>query len=324
MDKIRIGIVGYGNIGRGVEKAVLAAEDMELRAVFTRRSPSSLKLFDGTIPVLPIEAASKMTNGIDVMILCGGSATDLGEQGPYFASMFNIVDSYDTHAKIPEYMASIDAVAKKTTAVISTGWDPGLFSMQRLVMESVLPDGKCYTFWGHGLSQGHSDAVRRIDGVKNAVQYTVPIDSAIEAVRSGNRPDFETRDKHVRICYVVPEPGADKALIELTIKTMPHYFADYDTTVNFIDNEEMAANHSKMPHGGIVMHSGRTDDNEHVMEFSLRLQSNPEFTGAVMTACARAAHRFSREGAYGAKTVFDIPLRYLSPKDRADLIKDLL
>ena len=322
--KIRVGIVGYGNIGRGVEKAVAAAPDMELCAVFTRRDPASLKIADSAAPVLPISEAEKMTGDIDVMILCGGSATDLIQQGPYFASMFNIVDSYDNHAKIPEYMASVDAVAKNTTAVISSGWDPGLFSMMRLLSESVLPDGAGYTFWGRGVSQGHSDAVRRVEGVKGAVQYTIPIDSAIEAVRSGERPSFKTREKHLRECFVVAEPGADKAAIEEIIKTMPNYFADYETIVHFIDEDELKAAHSKMPHGGMVMHSGNTGDNKHVMEFSLKLNSNPEFTGSVLAAYARAAYRMAGEKNFGAKTVFDVPLSYLSVKDRSTLIKELL
>ena len=322
--KIRVGIVGYGNIGRGVEKAVAAACDMELCAVFTRRDASALKLADSSVPVLPVSDAENMTGDIDVMVLCGGSATDLIQQGPYFASMFNIVDSYDTHAKIPEYLASVNEAAKATTAVISSGWDPGLFSMMRLLSESVLPDGVGYTFWGRGVSQGHSDAVRRVDGVKNAVQYTIPIESAIEAVRSGSRPKFETREKHLRECYVVAEQGADKEALAETIRTMPNYFADYDTTVHFIEESELLANHSKMPHGGMVMHSGRTGDNGHVMEFSLKLESNPEFTGSVMTAYARAAFRMAEEKNYGAKTVFDVPLSYLSERDRDTIIKDLL
>jgi len=324
MNKIRIGIVGYGNIGRGVEKAVAAAPDMELRAVFTRRDPASLKLAGSSIPVLPVSEAEKMTKDIDVMILCGGSATDLTEQGPYFAAMYNIVDSYDNHLKIPEYLAAVNAATRNTTAVISSGWDPGLFSMMRLLSESVLPDGAGYTFWGPGLSQGHSDAVRRVQGVKNAVQYTIPIDSAVEAVRSGTRPNFKAREKHLRVCYVVAESGADKAAIEETIKTMPNYFADYDTTVHFIQENEFKTAHSKMPHGGMVMYSGRTGDNGHVMEFSLKLDSNPEYTGSVITSYARAAFRLAGDGNFGAKTVFDIPLSYLSQKDRSTLIKELL
>jgi len=320
--KIRIGIVGYGNVGRGVALAVQAAADMELVVVFTRRDPGGIK--DCSVPVLSIDSAESMTGDIDVMILCGGSATDLPEQGPYFASLFNIVDSYDTHAKIPDYMAKIDTVAKKTTAIISSGWDPGLFSMIRVLSESVLRDGATYTFWGRGVSQGHSDAIRHIDGVQHAVQYTIPIDSAIESVRNGARPVFTARQKMKRECFVVAKPDAVKSKIEETIKTMPHYFADYDTTVNFIDIDEFNKNHSDMPHGGMVLRSGNTGDNTQVMEFSLKLESNPEFTGSIMTAYARAAHRMSKDGLYGAKTVFDVPLSYLSEKDREILIKELL
>jgi len=321
---IRVGIVGYGNIGRGVEKAVSAAPDMELCAVFTRRDPASLKLAGTPVPVYLADQAKEMTDKIDVLVLCGGSATDLVQQGPHFAAMFNIVDSYDTHAKIPEYLAAVDAAARNTTAVISSGWDPGLFSMMRLLSESVLPDGTGYTFWGRGVSQGHSDAVRRVEGVKGAVQYTLPIESAIEAVRSGARPDFKPRDKHLRECYVVVEPGTDKASVEDKIKTMPNYFADYDTIVHFIDESELKTTHAKMPHGGMVMHSGRTDENEHVIEFSLKLDSNPEFTGSIMVAYARAAFRMAGEKNFGAKTVFDVPLSYLSPRNRSVLIKELL
>jgi len=322
--KIRIGIVGYGNVGRGAAMAINAASDMELKAVFTRRDPKSLVIADNNTSVLPINSAESKINDIDVMLLCGGSAADLPEQGPYFASMFNIVDSYDTHAKIPGYMAEIDAIAKKTTAVISSGWDPGLFSMMRVLSEAVIPDGKTYTFWGKGVSQGHSDAVRQIDGVQNAVQYTIPVDSAVNAVRAGERPELTMRQKIKRECFVVSEPGADKNKIEEAIKSMPHYFSDYDTTVTFIDDAELNANHLKMPHGGMVLHSGNTGDNSHVMEFSLKLESNPEFTGSIMAMYARAAYRMSREGLFGAKTVFDIPLSYLSEKDRSTLIKEML
>jgi len=323
-DNIRVGIVGYGNVGCGVEKAVMQASDMELRAVFTRRDPNSLKI-ESAAKVMSISAASAMTDALDVLILCGGSATDLQEQGPYFASMFNIVDSFDNHAKIPEYLATIDQAAHNKTAIVSSGWDPGLFSMMRLLFGAVLPDGASYTFWGRGVSQGHSDAVRRITGVKHAVQYTIPIEDAINAVRSGVRPEFTTREKHLRECYVVAESGEDKSAIESEIKTMPNYFADYDTTVHFIDEDDFMANHgSKMPHGGMVMHGGNTGEHGHIMEFSLKLESNPEFTGSVLTAYARAAVRLSRERQYGAKTVFDVPLTYLSEKDRADLIKELL
>jgi len=324
MDKIRIGIAGYGNVGRGAEKAVTAARDMELIAVFTRRDPDTVKLAESLALVLPVSEAENMTDQIDVMLLCGGSATDLEIQGPLFARSFNIVDSFDTHAKIPGYLATIDAVAKKTTAIISSAWDPGLFSMMRVLFESVLPEGKGYTFWGKGVSQGHSDAIRQIEGVRKAVQYTVPIDSAVNAVRSGARPKLDARQKHLRECYVVADQGADKARIESEIKNMPNYFADYDTTVDFIEKEEFIANHSKMPHGGMVLHSGTTGENKHVMEFSLKLDSNPEFTGSVMAAYARAAFRMAKEGNFGAKTVFDIPVSYLSIKERSTLIKDLL
>ena len=321
---IRVGIVGYGNVGRGVALAVEANPDMVLRAVLTRRDPGSIKITDSDVSVLSIDSAASLVGEIDVMILCGGSATDLPVQGPYFASMFNTVDSYDTHAKIPGYMASVDAVASKTTAIISTGWDPGLFSMMRVLFEASLPDGMSYTFWGKGFSQGHSDAVRRIDGVKYAAQYTIPIDSAVNAVRNGEKPVFTARQKMKRECFVVSEPGADKVMIEKSIKEMPHYFADYDTTVNFIDVEEFDLSHSKMPHGGMVLRSGNTGDNDQIMEFLLKLDSNPEFTGSIMAAYARAAFRMSQEGLFGAKTVYDVPLSYLASKDRLELIKDLL
>ena len=324
MNKIRIGIAGYGNVGRGVDRAVAAASDMELAAVFTRRDPGALRIADSSAKVHKLSDAEKMTDEIDVLLLCGGSATDLAEQGPRYAALFNIVDSYDNHGKIPEYLAAVDAAAKNKTAVISSGWDPGLFSIMRLISESALPDGKGYTFWGRGLSQGHSDAIRRIEGVTNAVQYTIPIDDAVKAARSGENPNLTTRQKHLRQCYVVVSPGADKASIEKNIKTMPNYFADYDTTVTFIDDDEFNANHSKMPHGGVVIHSGRTGENKHMLEFSLRLDSNPEFTGNVMAAYARAAFRMAREGDFGAKTVFDVPLAYLAEKDRQTLIRELL
>jgi len=324
MNKIRVGIAGYGNVGRGVEKAVMASPDMELRAIFTRRDPKGLQHDGAPVPVCSVEDAETMTGEIDVMLLCGGSATDLKRQGPWFAARYNIVDSFDTHAIIPEYLAAVDAAAKNTTAIISAGWDPGLFSVARLLSQAALPDGTSYTFWGRGVSQGHSDAIRHIEGVKNAVQYTVPLDSAIEAVRGGGQPKLETRQKHLRECYVVAEPGADKAVIEDKIKNMPYYFADYDTTVSFIDNDDFQSNHSKMPHGGMVLHSGRTGDNKHMIEFSLKLDSNPEFTGSVMAAYARAAYRMARAGQYGAKTVLDVPPVYLSDMDRATLIKDLL
>jgi len=327
MHRIRVGIVGYGNLGKGAAQAVDAAPDMQLKAIFSRRDPDKLRdtgEIDRNVAILSIEAADKMAGDIDVMLLCGGSATDLPEQGPYFAKLFNTVDSYDNHAKIPEYMAVVDAVAKKTTAIISTGWDPGLFSMMRVLFESSLPNGKSYTFWGEGVSQGHSDAIRRIKGVKLAAQYTIPIEKAVTAVRSGQKPIFTAREKHKRDCFVVCEPDADKAKIAETITNMPHYFAEFDTKVTFIDEEEFAKKHSKMPHGGMVLRSGSTSDNKQHMEFSLKLESNPEFTGSLMVAYARAASRLSKEGLYGAKTVFDVPLSYLSVTDRDTLIKELL
>jgi len=321
---IRVGIVGYGNVGRGAALAVEVNPDMELRAVFTRRDPGSIKIADNNVSILSVDSAADMVNEIDVMLLCGGSATDLPEQGPHFASMFNTVDSYDTHAKIPDYMAAVDAAAKETTAIISTGWDPGLFSMMRSLFEASLPEGMSYTFWGKGFSQGHSDAVRRIEGVKHAAQYTIPIESAVDAVRKGENPVFTARQKMKRECFVVAEPDADKERIEKAIVEMPHYFADYDTTVCFIDAKEFLANHSEMPHGGMVLHSGSTGSNNQAMEFSLKLDSNPEFTGSIIAAYARAAFRMSQEGLFGAKTVFDVPLSYLSLRDRPDLIKELL
>jgi len=327
--KIKIGIVGYGNIGKGVVKAVEASSDMEVVAVFTRRDPGNLVINNGKTIVYTIDDACKMIDDIDVMLLCGGSATDLPEQGPHFAGMFNIVDSYDNHAKIPEYMASIDAVAKNKTAIISTGWDPGMFSVMRALFESIIPDGMTYTFYGRGVSQGHSNAIRKVKGVKNAVQYTVPIESAVNEVRNGATHVMEPRQRMMRECYVVAEDGADICEIENTIKTMPHYFADYDTTVTFISEQELKDDHSAMPHGGMVLRSGhtgkqRTEKNNHVMEFSLKLESNPEFTASIMVAYARAAYHMAKEGIFGAKTVFDVPLAYLSEKDRNTLIKEFL
>ena len=324
MSKIRIGIVGYGNIGRGVEKAVAAAPDMELRAIFSRRDPKTLKPGDESVPVYLLDDAEKMTADIDAMILCGSSSADLQEHGPRFAALFNIVDSYDTHAKIPGYLAAVDAAAKKTTAIISSGWDPGLFSMMRVMSSAILPGGEVYTFWGRGVSQGHSNAIRQIDGVKNAAQYTVPVEKAVGEVRSGSRPKLGTRDKHLRECYVVAQPGADRAAIENSIKTMPDYFADYDTTVDFIEEDEFLAKHTDMPHGGNVLYSGSTGDNRHLIEFSLRLDSNPEFTGSIMAAYARAAYRMAAQGMFGAKTVLDVPLVYLSATPRDTLIKEML
>jgi len=326
MNKIRVGIVGYGNVAAGVVKAILAASDMELVAVFTRRDPSSVKLQEGSSPILPISAAEGKRDSIDAMILCTGSATDLPEQGPHFAKSFNIVDSYDTHSKIPGYLAAVEAqaVSAKKTAIISTGWDPGLFSLMRLYFESVLPAGATGTFWGKGVSQGHSDAIRKIPGVAHAVQYTVPLDSAVENARKGAGEAPPPWEKHRRECYVAIQPGADKKEIEKTIKEMPDYFAGYDTTVTFAELSELFANHGKMPHGGMVIRNGNTGINEQSMEFSLKLDSNPEFTGSVMVAYARAAYRLAAEGIYGAKTVFDIPPVYLSEAPRETLIKELL
>ena len=324
MKTIKIGIVGYGNIGRGVEMAAAASPDMRLTAIFTRRDPGTIAASGASAPVFDLSEAEGMAGEIDALVLCGGSAFDIPEQGPRFAANFNIVDSFDTHAKIPEYLASVDAAAKRTTAVIASGWDPGLFSMMRLMGEAVLPDGKGCTFWGRGLSQGHSNAIRRVEGVKNGVQYTIPIESALETVRRGEMKELTPREKHLRECYVVAEQGADRGRIESTIKSMPNYFSDYDTTVTFIDENEFEANHSKMPHGGVVLHSGATGASRHVMEYSLKLDSNPEFTGSILAAYARAACRLAGEGQYGAKTVLDIPLAYISPKSRETLIRELL
>jgi len=330
MNKIRIGIVGYGNIGRGVEAAVKQNSDMELVAVFTRRSPESLKINTSSAKVINISDAEKYVNDIDVMILCSGSATDLPIQGVEFSKMFNTVDSFDTHAKIPEYFESVNesAMASGKTSIISIGWDPGLFSIIRMVSGAVLPVGEDYTFWGKGVSQGHSDAIRRVEGVKNGIQYTIPVTEAIDSVRRGENPNLTTREKHTRECFIVAKEGADKAKIESEIKNMPNYFSDYDTTVNFISEEEFKQNHSKMPHGGLVFRSGVTGDSsaehKHVIEFSLKLDSNPEFTGSVLLAYARAACRLSKEGAKGAKTIFDVPVSYLSPKSSSELRKTLL
>ncbi|MGN7409359.1 diaminopimelate dehydrogenase [Sporosarcina sp. SAFN-010] len=325
--KIRIGIAGYGNLGKGVEFAIAQQPDMELVGIFTRRDPSSVQPVGDNVSVYQLADVEKHVNDVDVMILCGGSRADLPEQGPALAKLFTTIDSFDTHAKIPEYFDAIDAAAKPsgTTAILSVGWDPGLFSLNRLYGETVLADGATYTFWGKGLSQGHSDAVRRINGVKNAVQYTIPSEEAISKVRAGKQPELSTREKHVRECYVVLEAGADAATVEDTIVTMPDYFSDYDTTVSFISEEEMQQNHSTMPHGGFVIRSGKTGKGTNqVMEYSLTLDSNPEFTSSVLTAYARAAYRLNQLGQHGAKTVFDIPPGLLSPKDPAQLRKELL
>ena len=325
---IRIGIYGYGNLGRGVEAAIRQNPDMEAVGVFTRRDPSTIKTLTG-LPVYHADEAKNMIGEIDVMILCGGSATDLPVQTPEMAKLFNVVDSFDTHARIPEHLAKVDAAARESgkVAIISVGWDPGLFSIARMYSGAILVDGKDYTFWGRGVSQGHSDAIRRIDGVVDAKQYTVPIDSALEAVRAAKNPDLTTREKHTRECYVVAEEGADLARIEREIKEMPNYFADYDTTVNFISLDELREKHSGIPHGGVVIRSGKTGlsgENSHVIEYSLKLDSNPEFTSSVLVAYARAAYRMNAEGACGAKTVLDVPPVYLSVKTREELIASLL
>ncbi|MGN1303955.1 MAG: diaminopimelate dehydrogenase [Oscillospiraceae bacterium] len=329
MSKIRIGIVGYGNLGRGTELAIRQTPDTELACVFTRRDPSALKILTENVPVYSINDLEAHKDDIDILILCGGSATDLPVQGPKLAEMFNTIDSFDTHAKIPEYFDAVDAAAKKggNVSIISVGWDPGMFSVNRLYASSILPEGENYTFWGKGVSQGHSDAIRRIEGVADARQYTIPVEAAVEAVRSGSNPELTTRQKHTRECFVVAKEGADKALIEKTIKEMPNYFADYDTTVHFITEEEMKRDHSGLPHGGFVIRSGKTGVNKetsHVIEYSLKLGSNPEFTSSILVAYARAAVRLSREGQTGARTVFDIAPAYLSPKTGAELRKEML
>lgn len=328
MEKIRIGIVGYGNIGRGVEKAIARNEDMELAAVFTRRDPASVTIATEGVPVKHFDAMTAMKDEIDVMVLCGGSATDLPVMGPKIAADFNTIDSFDTHAKIPEYFANMDQAAGKggNVSIISVGWDPGMFSLNRLYAESILVQGSTYTFWGKGVSQGHSDAIRRVEGVKNGIQYTVPIEEAVERVRSGNEPELTTREKHLRECYVVPEEGADLQAIEEAIKTMPNYFDEYDTTVTFITEEELKEEHSKMPHGGFVIRSGETgtDGNKHVIEYSLKLDSNPEFTASVLICYARAAYRLAKAGESGARSVFDIAPAMLSMKTPEQLRKEML
>lgn len=328
MDKIRIGIVGYGNIGRGVERAILRNEDMELKAVFTRRAPASVKIGTDGTAVKHMDDLSSMKGEIDVMILCGGSATDLPVMGPQLAADFNTIDSFDTHARIPEYFANMDKAARDggKVSIISVGWDPGMFSLNRLYAESILPQGSTYTFWGKGVSQGHSDAIRRVEGVKNGIQYTVPVDMAVEQVRSGSEPILTTRDKHLRECYVVPEEDADLKAIEEAIKTMPNYFDEYNTTVAFITEEELKEKQSKMPHGGFVIRSGETgsEGNKHIIEYSLKLDSNPEFTASVLICYARAAYRLSKTGDKGAKSVFDIAPGLLSIKAPEELRKEML
>jgi len=321
---IRIGIVGYGNLGRGVESAIKQNPDMTLVGIFSRRDPASIQT---KTPAYSIDDVNNFKNDIDVMILCGGSATDLPEQGPEFARLFNTVDSFDTHAKIPEYFEQVNAAAEAggNVSVISTGWDPGLFSLSRLLGQVILPEGVEYTFWGKGVSQGHSDAVRRVPGVKGGVQYTVPAESALSRVRAGENPALSTRDKHQRDCFIVAEAGADQNAIRDAIVNMPNYFAAYNTTVTFISENELKRDHSAMPHGGYVLRSGKTGTNStQLMEFSLKLESNPEFTASVLVAYARAAHRYAKEGFKGAKTVLDIPYGYLSPKTAAELRKELL
>lgn len=325
---IRIGILGYGNLGRGVECAIKHNPDMELVGVFTRRAPETVKILTETAKVYSVDDAEKMKDQIDVMILCGGSATDLPEQTPKYAQWFNVVDSFDTHKRIPEHFANVDKAASENghVGIISVGWDPGMFSLNRMYANAILTNGKDYTFWGKGVSQGHSDAIRRIEGVKNGIQYTVPIEAAVDQVRSGSEPELTTRQKHLRECYVVAEEGADKAAIEEAIKTMPNYFDEYDTTVTFITEEELKENHSKMPHGGFVIRTGETgcEGNKHVIEYSLKLDSNPEFTGSVLVAYARAAHRLSKKGESGARSVFDIAPAMLSQMTPEELRAHML
>ena len=326
---IKVGIVGYGNLGRGIECSINQNDDMELVAVFTRRNPATVKILHTNVGVYHIDDILDFKDKIDVLILCGGSATDLPVQTPELAKNFTVIDSFDTHAKIPEHFDKVDAAAKEggNIAVISCGWDPGMFSLNRLYASAVLPNGKDYTFWGKGVSQGHSDAIRRIDGVLDAKQYTIPVIEALDAVRSGETPEFTTRQKHIRECFVVADEDADKQRIEQEIKTMPNYFADYDTIVHFISLEELRANHSGIPHGGFVIRSGKTgweNENTHVIEYSLKLDSNPEFTSSVIVAYARAAYKMKAEGAVGCKTVFDIPPAYLSPKSPEELRKEML
>ena len=326
---MRIGIMGYGNLGKGIECAIKQNPDMELVAVFSRRDPSTVKILTEGVKVYNVDDAVKMKNEIDVLILCGGSATDLPVQTPEYAKYFNVVDSFDTHARIPEHYANVDTAAKENgnIAVISCGWDPGMFSLNRLYANCILPNGNDYTFWGKGVSQGHSDAIRRIEGVANAKQYTIPVDTALEKVRNGENPELTTREKHTRECFVVAKEGADKARIEKEIKEMPNYFADYDTTVHFITEEELQRDHSGIPHGGFVIRSGKTgwnEENSHIIEYSLKLDSNPEFTASVIVACARAAFRMKKEGMTGCKTIFDIAPAYMSPMSGDELRAKML
>ncbi len=326
---IRVGLMGYGNLSKGIESAIAQNSDLELVAVFTRRNPSEVKVNTPGVPVLSEEEVEKYRDKIDVLALGGGSATDLPEQTPKYAGLFNVVDSFDTHAKIPEHFENVDRAAKAggKVGIISVGWDPGMFSLLRMISSAVLPEGKDYTFWGKGVSQGHSDAIRRIKGVKDARQYTIPVEAAVERVRKGENPELSTRDKHIRECFVVVEEGADKAKIEAEIVNMPNYFSDYNTTVHFISEEELKREHSGLPHGGFVLRSGVTGfnkENKHIIEYGLKLDSNPEFTGAVIAAYIRAAYKLSKEGASGCKTVFDIAPSYLSALDGEELRRSML
>ena len=328
MNKIRIGIAGYGNLGKGVELAVAQNPDMELVGVFTRRDPSQLTVKSG-VPVVSMDQVQDWQDKVDVMIICGGSATDLPKQGPALGKYFNVIDSFDTHAKIPSYFADMDATlnASGKVGIISVGWDPGLFSLNRLYMNCVLPQGKSYTFWGKGVSQGHSDAIRRVKGVKDGKQYTIPVEAVMDEIRQGSTKDYTTREKHLRECFVVLEDGADAKQVEHDIVTMPNYFADYDTTVHFISEEELLRDHAGIPHGGFVIRTGKTgwnNENSHVIEYSLKLDSNPEFTSSVLAAYARAAYRLRKEGQTGCKTVFDIAPAYLAAEDGAYLRKHML
>ena len=324
--KIKVAICGYGNLGRGVENEIIKSEDMELSAIFTRRDPNNLRISSNT-PVKSINEMEEWKDKIDVVIMCGGSATDLPVQVPKVAKMFNTVDSFDTHAKIPEYFKEVNDSAKSAnkTSLISGGWDPGMFSVMRTYADAILPEGKTYTFWGKGVSQGHSDAIRRIEGVKNAIQYTIPVESAMESVRRGEKPNLTTADKHLRECYVVVEDGIDRDEIEQKIKNMPNYFSDYNTTVHFVTEEELKTNHSKMSHGGFVIHSGKTGNgNKQIIEYSLKLDSNPEFTASTLIALARATYRLNQQGQYGAKTILDVPPSLMSKKSDEELRKELL
>ena len=329
INMMRVGILGYGNLGKGIECAIKQNDDMELVAVFTRRNPSDVKILTEGVNIYSVDDVIAHKDEIDVLVLCGGSATDLPQQTPEYAKYFNVIDSFDTHARIPEHFANVDKVAKENghIALISCGWDPGMFSLNRLYANAILPDGNDYTFWGKGVSQGHSDAIRRVEGVKDGKQYTIPVESALESVRNGENPELTTRQKHLRECFVVAEEGADLAKIEETIKNMPNYFADYDTTVHFITEEELKANHSGIPHGGFVFRTGVTGwnkENKHVIEYSLKLDSNPEFTSSVIVAYARAINRLHAEGVNGCKTVFDIAPAYLSPLSGDEIRAHLL